>query len=423
MNSIDGVTLAYKENNWMTTFRSMVFIAIGFSIPLSTAAISITFVLLFVLWLFDRNFCAKLQELCHNPVLVAVVAFFMLHLVGQYWLETTETVNGFKSWMIFLIPVLATAVDTKTAKRGVYAFVVAMMIAESWVYLNILQNWEAYVNLKTLESLVPYRFYISGSRISYNPMLAFAIALLLTTILAGYYRSWRLFVAIGFLITMILNMFMTEGRAGHVAFIFIWIVLSIYFFRDRWALLIGMLGSLVIIITLAFSYSPVFKNRVMQAQNDLLKYQTQVINNEDFKGTDTSLGVRLHYTEWTFRKFLEKPWLGFGTGSFEYAYGQQVEKYQGKIRSTTNPHNYHVLILIQFGLLGISVYGAIFVTQLLSVRSMPVSYEYRSMALLLPLFYGLINMYDTYMWSHQLQALFAYVTSIFYRRDMWNGLR
>ena len=422
MNSIDGVTLAYKENNWMTTFRSMVFIAIGFSIPLSTAAISITFVLLFVLWLFDRNFCAKLQELCHNPVLVAVVAFFMLHLVGQYWLETTETVNGFKSWMIFLIPVLATAVDTKTARRGVYAFIVAMMIAESWVYLNILQNWEAYINLTPLERLVPHRFYISGSRISYNPMLAFAIALLLTTILAGYYKSWRLFVAIGFLVTMILNMFMTEGRAGHVAFVFVWIVLSVYFLRNRLSALLAMLGTLVLIVSLAFTYSPVFKNRVIQAQNDLIKYESQISKDVEFKGKETSLGQRLHYTEWTFRKFLEQPWLGYGTGSFDFAYGQQVEKHSG-VRPTTNPHNHHALILIQFGVLGFLVYGAIYVTQLWSVRSMPASYEYRSLALLLPLFYALINMYDTYLWGHQLQALFAYMTAIFYRRDMWESSR
>ena len=333
MNSIDGVTLAYKENNWMTTFRSMVFIAIGFSIPLSTAAISITFVLLFVLWLLDRNFCAKLQELCHNPVMVAVAAFFMLHLAGQYWLETTETVNGFKSWMIFLIPVLATAVDTKTARRGVYAFVIAMMIAESWVYFNILQNWDAYINLTPLESLVTHRFYISGSRISYNPMLAFAIALLLTTILAGYYKSWRLFVAIGFLITMILNMFMTDGRAGHVAFVFVWIVLSIYFLRNRRVALVGMLGTLVLIVALAFSYSPVFKERVMQGYNSFTKYKTEFVTDENFKGRDTSLGVRLHYSEWTFKKFLDRPWLGFGTGSFDHAYGEQVEKYPGGVKA------------------------------------------------------------------------------------------
>ena len=423
MNSHNSSTLSHIEKSWLTTFRSFVFISIGFSIPLSTAAISISFVLLFVLWLIDRNFCIKLQELCHNPVFVTIAAFFMLHLAGQYWLQTTEPVNGFKSWMIFLVPVLATAVDTRTARRGVYAFIVAMMIAESWVYLNILQNWEAYINLTPLERLVPHRFYISGSRISYNPMLAFAIALLLTTILAGYYRSWRLFVGIGFLITMILNMFMTEGRAGHVAFIFVWIVLSIYFLRNRWVALAGMLGSLVLIVSLAYAYSPVFKSRVMQAQSDLLNYKTEVITHKDLKSNETSVGLRLHFTESTLREFFNKPWLGYGTGSFDYAYSKQVDSGQGLVIPTTNPHNHHALILIQFGLLGFLVYGAIYVVQFWSVRSMPTSYEYRSLALLLPLFYALINMYDTYLWGHQLQALFAYMTAIFYRRDMWESSR
>ena len=51
---------------------------------------------------------------------------------------------------------------------------------------------------------------------------------------------------------MVVNMFMTEGRAGHVAFIFVWLVLSVYFLRGRWVALAGMLGSLAVILTLAF---------------------------------------------------------------------------------------------------------------------------------------------------------------------------
>ena len=422
MNSIDGATLAHKENYWLTTLRSIVFIAIGFSIPLSTAAISITFVLLFALWLLDRNFCAKLQQVCQNPVFVAVAAFFMLHLAGQYWSEAPEPIDGFKSWMVFLIPVLATAVDPKTARLGIYAFVVAMMIAESWVYLNILSNWEAYINLQPFTPLVDGRFFISGDRISYNPMLAFAIALLLTTLLSGYYKGWRFFVAIGFLLTMIANMFMTEGRAGHVAFIFVWVVLSIYFLRNRKVALLGMLGSAVVIVLLAFNYSPVFKARILQAQNDLINYRQDVmIKDEDLSGPN-SLGTRLVFTETTLREYVNRPWLGYGTGSFTYAYAKQVEKHPEKLVLTDNPHNYHALILLQFGLLGFVVYGAIYVTQLKQVRLMPVAYDYRALALLLPMFYLLINMYDTYLWGHQLQALFAYMTAIFYRRDMWESV-
>ena len=39
--------------------------------------------------------------------------------------------------------------------------------------------------IAALRAVIEGRYFISGSRVSYNPMLAFAIALLLATLLAG----------------------------------------------------------------------------------------------------------------------------------------------------------------------------------------------------------------------------------------------
>ena len=43
----------------------------------------------------------------------------------------------------------------------------------------------------------------------------------------------------------------------------------------------------------------------------------------------------------------------------------------------------------------------------------------RTMAFVLPLFFILISFYDSYFWGHHTQALFAYLTAIFYRSDMY----
>lgn len=392
--------------------RGYAFIALGFVLPLSAAAISVLFVLIFLLWLLDRNYCFKLQELCKNPVYVSIFAFFVLHLAGQYW--TTDPINGFKSWMLFLVPVLATSVDAKSARRGVYAFVVGMMVAEAGVYYKIIQVWDRYV-----EGFYSNDLYIAMGHISYNPVLAIAIGLLLTTLLAGKYHGWRLLVSLLFLLTMIANMFMTGGRAGHVGFIFMWLVLSTYFLWRRPVALGGMVGSLVLILVLAWNFSPVFKNRVNAATSDIVHYQKDLEKAVVSENTNTSVGLRLHFSEQSFWIFLEKPWLGHGTGSFESAYKNYQARADHLVFSTTNPHNSHALILVQFGLLGVLFYGAIFLTQLWSVRRMPLDYEFRSLALLLPLFYILISFYDSYLWGHHTQAVFAYLTSIFYRPDLY----
>ena len=49
---------------------------------------------------------------------------------------------------------------------------------------------------------------------------------------------------------------------------------------------------------------------------------------------------------------------------------------------------------------------------------MPKDYEFRAMAFVLPLFFILISFYDSYLWGHHTQALFAYLTAIFYRFDL-----
>ena len=49
---------------------------------------------------------------------------------------------------------------------------------------------------------------------------------------------------------------------------------------------------------------------------------------------------------------------------------------------------------------------------------MPRDYEFRAMAFVLPLFFILISFYDSYIWGHHTQALFAYLSAIFYRFDL-----
>ena len=48
--------------------------------------------------------------------------------------------------MVWMIPILSAAVDPKTAKKGLVAYVVGMMFAEIYVYYNIFNIWEDYLN-------------------------------------------------------------------------------------------------------------------------------------------------------------------------------------------------------------------------------------------------------------------------------------
>ena len=395
-------------------FRNFSFLALGLLIPFSAAAISIFMILLIIGTLLDKSSYQKIYHHLKTPLFQSFGLFFILHMAGFFWLEV-ESINWHKSWMIWMIPILAAAVDKHTARKGVYAFVIGMMLAELYVYYNIFSIWEEYLKGRYGDFLLPI------SHITYNPFLAISVGLLLTTLLAGQYKNIRLIVAIIFLATMVANMFMTGGRAGQVGFIFIWVAISYYYLKSNLIGFISMLISLMFVLVIAWNTSPVFKSRSLKAIDDLSLYQGHVIKSlkTNKSNSGTSVGLRLHFNEHSLKLFKDSPLYGYGTGSFENTFNNYAENSSELVFKTSNPHSNHMLILVQFGIVGFLIYLNMFYQQIRAANMMPRDYEFRAMAFVLPFFFILISFYDSYIWGHHTQALFAYLTAIFYRSDMY----
>jgi len=383
---------------------------LGFLMPFSAAAISIFLTLIIILVLFDKSCYRQIYTNLKIPLYQSFILFLILHILGFLWLEV-ESINWHKSWMIWMIPILALAVDRETAKKGVYAYVIGMMFAEIYVYYNIFSIWEDYINGLYGDFLLPI------SHIAYNPFLAISVGLLLTTLLAGSYKNLRLVVAVFFLMTMIVNMFMTGGRAGQVGFIFIWLAISYYYLKRNISYLFIMIMALILILFTAWNFSPIFKERASRAFDELSSYDIDLSK----KHNNTSIGLRIHYNKNSFNLFRESPLYGHGTGSFENSYKEYAKKSNNLVINTSNPHSNHLLILVQFGVLGLLIYINIFYQQVRAANLMPKNYEFRAMAFVLPFFFILISFYDSYLWGHHTQALFAYLTSIFYRTEMYQA--
>ncbi len=290
-----------------------------------------------------------------------------------------------------------------------------MMLAELYVYYNIFSIWEEYLKGMYGDFLLPIW------HIAYNQFLAISVGLLLTTLLAGQYKNIRLIVAIIFLITMVANMFMTGGRAGQVGFIFIWLALSYYYLRHNASGLYGMVISLVLVLVIAWNTSPVFKSRALMAVDEIAFYleHLQKSRETNKKNTGSSVGLRLHWNEHSLKLLKESPIYGYGTGSFENTFNNYAENSSELVFKTSNPHSNHMLILVQFGIVGFLIYLNMFYQQIRAANMMLRDYEFRAMAFVLPFFFILISFYDSYIWGHHTQALFAYLTAIFYRSDMY----
>ena len=391
--------------------REYLFFLLALSIPLSAAGISISIAFIFILLILEGNLKQKLKHILSQKYYIAIFVYFLLHLIGQVWIEV-EPVNSFKSWMIFLIPFLAISVKPEVAIKALLVFLYAMMIAEAGVYYNIFIFWDTYA----ISPGIYNKIFWTISHITYTPFLALTISIALTMMMSNQIYGWRKYLTSFFIITMIVNLFLLGGRAGQLVFLFVWILLTLYFFRKNFKGLILMLLSVTLIYLIAWNYSPLFKDRVVKAVTEVEQY----INNriEDNQLVKTSVGVRLNFMENGIRLFSEKPFLGHGTGSYENAIKKFSENSDYQVFTTTNPHNSHILILVQFGILGALIYLNIFYRQFMEFKDTSQKYVYRPLMIVMPLFFLFISFYDSYLWGHHSQALFVFLSSIIYRKDV-----
>jgi len=391
--------------------REYLFFLLALSIPLSAAGISISIAFIFILLILEGNLKQKLKHILSQKYYIAIFVYFLLHLIGQVWIEV-EPVNSFKSWMIFLIPFLAISVKPEVAIKALLVFLYAMMIAEAGVYYNIFIFWDTYA----ISPGIYNKIFWTISHITYTPFLALTISIALTMMMSNQIYGWRKYLTSFFIITMIVNLFLLGGRTGQLVFLFVWILLTLYFFRKNFKGLILMLLSVTLIYLIAWNYSPLFKDRVVKAVTEVEQY----INNriEDNQLVKTSVGVRLNFMENGIRLFSEKPFLGHGTGSYENAIKKFSENSDYQVFTTTNPHNSHILILVQFGILGALIYLNIFYRQFMEFKDTSQKYLYRPLMIVMPLFFLFISFYDSYLWGHHSQALFVFLSSIIYRKDV-----
>jgi O-antigen ligase len=149
----------------------------------------------------------------------------------------------------------------------------------------------------------------------FTPMLALAVYLVLHQVLWGGMRGGQRWLLAALSAVMIVNVFLTRGRAGQLAFFVLMAVLCVQHFRKNLlrAILIPLV-SLPLVFVVAYQVSPVFQQRMDQIQQDIETF--------DQRPDVSSVGLRLHYWKIAWQIIKEEPWLGAGTGDFAPRYAQ-----------------------------------------------------------------------------------------------------
>jgi O-antigen ligase len=377
---------------------------LAFLMPLTVAGANFIIVLICFFWIFSGEYKSKFNQIIESKLMVASILFFCVHIAGLLWTEDLEWGIRIlhKMWyFIGLLPILYTIAKKTNINFYISAFLLAISITEIISYLVWFELIEPFRHA-TVTNPTPFM-----SHISYNPILAFAIYIVLHKLIFNKKLTKFFFTIYSFFaLSMSINMFITGGRAGQVAF---FALLSIFIFqildKQRFKALLAVLIIAPGIFLVAYQASPIFNERVNLAITETVNYSDNI---------NSSVGLRILYTLNSFEIIKKNPIIGVGTGDFPLEY-QNINRINSPLQpETTNPHNMYTLILVQLGLVGLVSFLSIFYYQIrISINT--ANQFIRDTGLALPVMFLIIMLSDSYLLGHFTTLLFVFFSAFLYK--------
>ena len=393
----------FENLNLDKTFQFLLII-LAFLMPLTVFGGNLIIVIICVLWLFSGNYKSKFDQIINNKLMLASIVFFCIHLVGLLWTE--DLIWGLhivhKMWyFIGLFPILYTIVRKDYISHYISAFILAISITEVCSYLVWFEVIEPFKNA-TISNPTPFM-----SHISYNPILAFAIYLVLHEIFLNKKITNLVFALYSFFaISMTINMFITGGRAGQVMFFAMIAIIIFQFFNTQKIKALFLISFLIPgIFFTAYTTSDLFQERVDAAVKNSLFYS---------ENKASSVGLRITFALNSWEAIKKNPIIGVGTGDFPIEYKKINKINTPGLPNTTNPHNMYVLVAMELGALGVISMLSIFYYQIkLSFNS---SNKFiRDFGITLPLLFLVIMCSDSYLLGHYTTLIFVFFSSFLYK--------
>jgi O-antigen ligase len=379
-------------------------VSLAFLMPLTVALANIVVGIICLLWFFSGNYKAKFIQIKTSKLMIASIIFYLIHVIGMLWTEDLGWGLHMlhKMWYFLLFfPILYTIVRKDYVRNYVSAFLLAISITELFSYLVWFELIEPFKNA-TVNNPTPFM-----SHISYNPILAFAIYLVLHEIFFNKKLTNLAFSLYSFFaISMSINMFITGGRAGQVIYFVMLVIIVFQFFNTQ--KIKALFVSIVLIPAVFFSaytVSDLFKYRVDTAVKNTIYYA---------ENTSSSVGLRITFALNSWEVIKENPIIGIGTGDFPIEYKKINQINTPKLPNATNPHNMYILIAMELGIIGLISMMSIFYYQIKLSLNSPIRFI-RDVGITLPLLFLVVMWSDSYLLGHFTTLMFVFFSSFLYK--------
>jgi hypothetical protein len=344
---------------WMTT-ADLVTVLLAFALPWSTSLVGILGVVLVLVMLptIDAGvFIASLRRL----ISAAPIALFALALVGTLWSDARWGLRFYAvapTGKLLLLPLLFHHFER--SERGLWVFKAflascGLMVVMSWIVAFFP---ELTLKAKDVASRgIFVKNYIDQSQefALCAVALAYPIALLLRA------KKLALALALGALsLGFLANMaFVIVSRTALVTIPIMLLVFALL--HLRWQTTLMVVGACLVAGILAWFASPQLDVTIDKFGQEYRQYVQE--------GAVTSIGERLEYYRKSLGFFAEAPVAGHGTGSIEGLFEHAATGQTGLAAEVVrNPHNQTLNVAVQWGMLGVVVLYAMWLSHLALFR-------------------------------------------------------
>lgn len=351
----------------MIAIANYCLIAYAFLLPLSAKMASKMIYPIIICLILSGQFKKRLLFIIQNKIIQSflyMLAIYTIWTLGSDHLDTAffSITKLFK--LLFVMLIIALSVHKKFIYCIFQGFLLAMFFSElvSFAMYFHSANFLVHYILIAREDNVPFMMNYTQHTTIMSIMVGFLFYQLLRNktlpILSKIAYSF-------FMITSSLNLFILGSRIGYILFLSsIIIVLILSYHQNIKKFLLYAIFIVCIGYSIAYHFSPTFKDRITGAINDI-----QQLNHNNLT---TSLGARLGFILYSIESIKEHLIFGLGTGDHVYevrknilAHEENPSNVEGMLVNIpdshgSNLHNQFLDLLLQFGIIGLIVFLNIF---------------------------------------------------------------
>ena len=374
-------------------------IALGASIPISTALDNVLFALILIAWLGSGGLREKLSAIRDNPAALATLSFLGLLLLGMAWGPGSAREGWFyvnKHKDLLLVATLGVFVLGECDKRlALDAFLAAMAVTLVLSYAI----WLGLLPINNPPGRYPGNPTVFKLHITHSVLMALAAFLAADRALRSTQPGWRIAYSAGAVLAAC-NVFMLQGRTGYLVCAVLWLYLCAAHWRWR-----GVAVALVVtVLALGAAYvadAPLVGRTATAAA----EYREWNAGRAD---PESSTGLRMNYYKTTAAIIRDHPVLGVGTGGFVIAYREKIRGTD--LPEAKNPHNQYLLTAAQLGAVGLLALLAMFAVIWRQAERVDASARVAARGIVLTIAAGCLL--NSFLIDHAEGLLFAWMAGV-----------